>query len=384
MPSAAPPPGLYLHIPFCSEVCPYCDFAVAKASAPRRERFVEDLLAEMRLLEAERQPFDTLYFGGGTPSILPAEQLERVLDGARDRLGALSSARVYLEANPEDVTPASAAAWRRLGVATLSLGVQSFDDDELAFLGRRHRGEHAERAVEHARAAGFETVSVDLIFGLPEQPPARWRASLERAVALGADHVSCYQLTVHEGTPFAKRRQRGELAELAEGPQAELFALTHSVLGDLGYEGYEVSNFARGAHHRSRHNQKYWRHAPYLGIGPSAHSFDGQQQRSWNERRTFAYQERVRRGERPLAGSEVLSASELALEAVMLSLRTRDGLDIPEFAARYGVDLRAANAPLFARWEEEGLVILRDERIEPTVRGLAVADALAASVELGV
>ena len=382
LPTAWDGPGLYLHVPFCSQVCPYCDFAVVKGSAGRWGRFVEVLLAEMELCRGDARPFDTVYLGGGTPSLLAPEQLAHLLDGARERLGALPEAWLFLEANPEDVSPGALAAWRRLGVRTLSLGVQSFDARELAFLGRRHGPEEGRRAVAEALASGFDTVSVDLIYGLPGQETAAWRRNLEQAVALAPQHLSCYQLTVEEGTPFGLQRRRGLLEELPERRQGELFTLTHAFLADAGYPAYEVSNFAAAPAHRSRHNQKYWRHTPYLGLGPSAHSFDGRRRRCWNQRRLHLYQQAVTAGERPLAGSEELTPEQLALEALMLGLRTTDGVDLAAFEERFGVDLAAANAALLACLEEEGFVRLEGGRLAPTTAGLAVAEALAVRFEL--
>lgn len=374
-------PGLYLHVPFCSAICPYCDFAVVKGSEARRRRFVETLLAEIELAAGEARPFDTVYFGGGTPSLLAEEELARILAAARERLGAADDAWIFLEANPEDVTPASLAAWRRAGVRTLSLGVQSFDEGELRFLGRRHSGEEARRAVEAALGAGFGTVSVDLIYGLPGQERETWRRNLEAAVALAPQHLSCYQLTVNESTPFGRQRERGRLREMPEPGQAELFVLTHEFLADAGYPAYEVSNFAMGAAHRSRHNAKYWDHTPYLGLGPSAHSFDGKR-RFWNERNLARYGERVHARERPLAGAETLSAEQLALEALMLGLRTTAGIELAGFRRRYGFDLEPANRERFSRLVEEGLLTLEEDRLALSTRGLAVADALVAEIAL--
>jgi len=197
-------PGLYLHVPFCSAICPYCDFAVMRAGEAIRTRFVDRLIAEVTLAAGAwhgGRPFDTVYFGGGTPSLLPAGDLARVLDACRVHLALATPAPwVFLEANPEDVTPEACAAWRGLGVRTLSLGVQSFSDEALRFLGRRHGGDQARAAVETALTAGFPTVSVDLIFGLPGQSPEAWRRDLATAAALEPGHVSCYQLTIHART----------------------------------------------------------------------------------------------------------------------------------------------------------------------------------------
>lgn len=373
---------------------------------PRRESFVRHLLAEIELAGEEMAGFDTLYLGGGTPSALEPEELGHILARVATMAKAAAPAEsrlpddsrrpretgavwTFLEANPEDVTGERARRWRELGVRTLSLGIQSFDDRALAFLGRRHSGAQARRSVELAREAGFDTVSIDLIYGLPGETAEDWRATLAAAVALAPDHLSCYQLTVHEGTPFGFRARRGELVELPEGAQAERFLFTHTFLGNHGYEGYEVSSFARSPHHRSRHNQKYWDHTPYLGLGPSAHSFDGRK-RWWNERKLGAYERRIAAGERPVAGSEELGRSELALEALMLGLRTAAGVDLECLRRRYGADLLAgdassssANRALLDRLLRDGLLRLDAGAICPTLQGLAVADSLARAFELG-
>lgn len=354
---------------------------MVKQSAKRQGIFVSALIKEMELAAGERASFDTLYFGGGTPSLLAGLELARLLDAASSILGASRAAAIFLEANPEDVNAETLAAWRGLGVSTLSLGIQSFDAAELAFLGRRHGPEEAIRATELALGAGFATVSIDLIFGLPQQDLGSWRRSLALAVALAPQHISCYQLTVKEGTPFGVRRAKGELAEMNEEGQAEIFAFTHAFLADAGFTAYEVSNFAAGNEHRSRHNQKYWRHVPYLGLGPSAHSFDGER-RAWNERNLSRYLGRLAAGERPIAGEEVLSRRELALEMLMLGLRTAAGIDLEAFRDRFGVDLVAANAGRIEHLIAEGLLARSAVHLAPTVAGLAVADGLAAALEL--
>ncbi len=377
----SPEPGLYVHVPFCSSLCPYCDFAVNLGTEARRGRYVDLLLTEISRRARPEAPFDTLYFGGGTPSLLPVEGLRRILAMLSDREWLASGCRVFLEANPEDVSEASLAGFRGASVSTLSLGVQSLDLESLRFLGRRHTRDEAARAIAVSRQAGFETVSVDLIYGLPGQTEERLREDLEAAVALQPDHFSCYQLTVHEKTLFGRRKSEGRLEESPEGTQATLFRLTHQVLESAGYEAYEVSNFARSPEHRSRHNQKYWAHAPYLGLGPSAHSFDGRA-RAWNERSFFDWERRLRRGEIPVAGSERLSDEELLLETLMLRLRTREGLDLEEVEKRFGVDLGDLNRKLIAKSVEDALLVREGSRIRPTLDGLAVADGLASSFRL--
>lgn len=375
--SETPAAGLYVHVPFCSAVCPYCDFAVQIGNTPLRARFVDALCTEIEDRAGWRHPIDTVYFGGGTPSLLTDQQLERILDAAADHLPIAPDAAVYFEANPEDVTPSRLAGWKSNGVQFLSLGVQSFDDRELKRLGRRHSGAQAHKAVRRALDAGFDTVSVDLMFGLPGQGLADWKASLQTMVDLRPQHVSCYQLTVHEGTTFHRWRERGKLIELGEENQAVLFDFTHERLSDSGYAAYEVSNFALGPAHRSAHNQKYWSHVPYLGLGPSAHSFDGSR-RWWNHSGLNAYLERVDRGERPVAETEVLSQEDLALEALMLGLRTTDGIALDDFSSRYGIDLATQNARLLSSLVSEGLAHDDARALRLTSSGFAVADGLAA------
>jgi len=378
-------PGLYLHIPFCSAICPYCDFAVVTGGPEKRRRFADHLISEISLWAPDRATFegiDTIYFGGGTPSALAPEDIDRILGTARANLSIRDGAWVSFEANPEDVNPESVRAWRDLNVRFLSLGIQSFDDDALRFLGRHHTAEDARRSVETARAAGFDTISIDLIYGLPDQLFEIWRRTLEQAVALRPDHISCYQLTFHEGTPFGFRLERGKMRELPEETQAEIFLFTHQFLRDHGYPAYEVSNFARSPEHRSRHNQKYWHHVPYLGLGPSAHSFSGTR-RWWNERKLGPYEKRIENGERPIAGSEELTRTDLALEALMLGLRTAGGIDLRNFGERYGIDLIQENEPLVERLAGEGLLEIRDGCLIPTLSGMAVTDSLARAFEIG-
>jgi oxygen-independent coproporphyrinogen-3 oxidase len=344
---------------------------------------------------------DTIYFGGGTPSAHSAEEIGAILDAARRLLPLAPAPRLCFEANPEDVTPESALAWRSLGVEFLSLGIQSFDDAALRFLGRRHDSASARRAVERVREAGIPLVSIDLIYGLPGQTQEAWRSTLEAAVSLSPDHLSCYQLTFHEGTPFGFRLERGQMAEMPEEGQAEMFDLTHRFLADAGWPAYEVSNFARSPAHRSPHNPKYWDHTPYLGLGPSAHSFDGAR-RWWNERKLGPWEAKVAAGERPVGGSETLTPEDLALETLMLGLRTADGVDLRRFRARFGFDLLKRNEPRVERLVAEGLLFptvpgdwgasetsfdassaSAGPALVPTLAGWAVADSLARAFEIG-
>lgn len=372
-------PGLYLHVPFCATVCPYCDFSVLVGDAQRRERFVTAILAEIGLWvgdgESDLLGFDTLYLGGGTPSMLEPEQLGRILAAVRTDLGAAPEPSIFLEANPEDVTPGRLQAWIELGVRTVSLGVQSFDDDELGFLGRIHDAEQARRSVELTLDAGFATVSLDLIYGLPGQTELAWRSNLETAVGLGPDHLSCYELTVHEKTVFGVRKRRGELDEMPNDAQADLFLLTHRLLADAGLPAYEVSNFARSPQHRSRHNAKYWDHTPYLGLGPSAHSFAGGR-RWWNQRALGTWTAALDRNQKPIDEKEQLGPVDLVRERLMLAMRTTDGLDLSELED-YGFEGPTVAEAALESLVRRGLVTREAQRVSPTLEGLAIADSIA-------
>ncbi len=383
--------GLYIHTPFCARICPYCDFAVATGKAADHERFANALVQEIEQQDqllpgtfptednSGDTRFDTIYLGGGTPSALEPEQLQQILEAVRAGLPVASDAQITLEANPEDVTNASAAAWHEAGVRRLSLGVQSLLDERLEFLGRAHAGAQARAAVETARSTGFDVVSIDLMFGAYGQSAAAWRSELHAAVALEPEHVSLYQLTYHQNTPFWRWLETGRRQELPNSDQADLYLAAVELLGDAGYEAYEVSNFARTGEFESRHNNKYWRHLPYLGLGPSAHSFDGRDRRWWNQREWRDWAATLEAGRSPVADSEALTSEQLATEAVMFGMRTRRGLDLSAAKAAWGIDLGKLNEARLALWREQGLVEGMSV-IRPTPSGMAIADRLASSL----
>jgi oxygen-independent coproporphyrinogen-3 oxidase len=374
--------GLYIHVPFCTSVCPYCDFAVTIAGDDRRAAWEDGIVLEAQMYADGGLRFDTVYFGGGTPSSLGPSRIHRILDGLRIHLAIEGGAAVFLEANPEDVTAGNARAWRDLGVNFVSLGVQSFDDTTLGFLGRAHTGDRAREAVEILLGSGFETVSIDLIYGFEGQTADGWRRELARATSLAVQHLSCYQLTIHGGTVFGRRSAHGEMVECAEETQAELFFLTHRWLADAGYQGYEVSNFASSPDHRSRHNSKYWKHLPYLGLGPSAHSFAGGR-RWWNRRKLRLWQRAVNSGLAPVEDGEQPSLLQLAFETLMLGLRTSEGVDLERLRHRFGIDLLATNALTIDRLTESGHLHVVGRFLRPTLSGLALADTITRSLEIG-
>ncbi|MEZ6197666.1 MAG: radical SAM family heme chaperone HemW [Planctomycetota bacterium] len=364
--------GLYVHVPFCSAVCPYCDFAVRRDDPARHASYVEAIATEAARRDFDG-PFDTIYLGGGTPSALGPAALSALVASLRTRPGG-ADAMLHMEANPEDVNEESLALWRDLGVRFLSLGVQSFRDDELRFLGRRHDGREAREAIGRARSAGIPVVSVDLIFGLPDQDEGRLRESL--AVAADLDHVSAYQLTIEPRTPFGQRARRGALQPASDETQGRLFEVLHSGLAEVGLSAYELSNFARSEATRSRHNPKYWEHLPYLGLGPGAHSFDGRRRR-WNLPSLTAWETDLETGGEGEEGSEVLTPLDLARERLLLGLRRPEGLDLAGMRDHYGWDLDERRGPALDRGIREGWWSRTDGRLRPTLAGMAIADALA-------
>lgn len=342
MPVDPPRLGLYVHVPFCEAKCTYCHFAIdpRRPDGERQERYLRAVVAEMEAAAAGTA--DTLYFGGGTPSLLAAPRLARLVEIARSRFALPRGAEVTVEANPADLDAAGYRELRQAGVTRLSLGVQSFDDGVLAEMGRLHSAGDSVRAVERARAAGFDRVSMDLILGWPGETAARWEGNLEGVAALGPDHVSLYVLEV-EGRTLLAHRARGGRLELPEDDRvADLYGRTVEALSALGLQRYEISNFARPGR-ESRHNAKYWADLPFLGFGMSAHSYR-EGRRWWNLDTYGAYCRAVeeRGPSAAVAGQRVLTAGERAQEALFTGLRRREGVDLELFRTVYGVDVLAA------------------------------------------
>ena len=367
MTTPSPSPGLYVHVPFCASKCHYCGF-FSITSPLLRDDFVTAAVADAARYRDTFEPFDTVYLGGGTPTVLSDAQLARLMDGLRGAVRVAPDAEVTIEANPGDVTVDRLRALRAMGFNRLSLGVQSFRDKELRFLGRRHTADEALAAFQAARDAGFDNVGIDLIWGLSVASEKHWRRVLAQAVALRPEHLSCYQLTIEEGTRLGNLHESGRLPLPAEDALVAQFLAMSEVLTAAGYEHYEVSNFALPGR-RSRHNGKYWNHTPYLGLGPAAHSFAGRR-RWWNLRSVDAYCLAVREGRAPIDGSEDLTDDQLRLETLALGLRTSDGIALSVLAGTPGLDAKLA--PLI----EAGWVRVENGRLLPTTRGLLVADRL--------
>jgi len=360
---------LYVHIPFCRRRCSYCDFSIAvRKHIPARE-YVDAVLGELGGLQpAVPGPLDTLYLGGGTPSLLPADALTSLLTSLFDRVGSghpSDGIEVTLEANPEDVTPDQATAWRAAGVNRVSLGSQSFDDRVLAWMHRSHGAAGIGEACRVLRAAGIENISLDLIFALPEELRRDWSRDLDAACELRPEHLSLYGLTVEERTPLARWISRGASTPPDDDRYAAEYLLAHERLAVAGYVFYEVSNAAReGGRHRSRHNSAYWSGRPYLGLGPAAHSFDGRARR-WNLAAWEAYRGAVAAGRSPIESEEVLTTEQRELERIYLALRTDAG--VPQ---------SACPPDRLSAWQGAGWVIVEGGRVRCTAEGWLRLEAL--------
>jgi len=354
--------GVYVHVPFCARRCDYCDFATWTDRAHLVDAYVDACVTDLRRREDEgrARPATTVFFGGGTPSLLEADQLAAILEAIARRPGA----EVTVECNPDSVDPHKLHAYRRAGVNRISLGVQSTAPHVLAALGRTHERGNVVRAVEWARVAGIASISVDVVYGAHGESMSDWRRSIEDVLELRPEHVSAYALTVEPGTPLGGRVATDATPPPDDDDQAAKYELADDLLGHAGLEWYELSNFARTGH-ESRHNLLYWSSGEYLGIGCAAHGHR-RGRRWWNVRTPERYIAAVRRGRSPEAGAEILDAPTRADEALMLGLRTRHGVEVPDGSAG-----RAA-----ARLVDSGHLERRDGRIRLTRTGRLLATAV--------
>ena len=319
---------LYVHVPFCTRRCSYCDFSIAVRRHIPVDAFLEGVDQELVIRHASQAGarLDTLYLGGGTPSLLGVDGIRRLLDLLQRETPLATGAEVTLEANPEDISAHAVRAWRDAGITRLSIGVQSFNDTVLRWMHRVHDASSADRAVRTARDGGLDAFSLDLIFALPATLQRDWSKDLDAVLALSPDHISLYGLTIETHTPLGRWRARGALVEGTEERYEEEFLLAHDRLAAAGYDHYEVSNFARPGC-RAVHNSAYWSGVPYLGVGPSAHGYDGRERR-WNIPAYAAWQMAVGSGADPVEGREVLTSENRAAERAYLGLRTSDGMEL--------------------------------------------------------
>ena len=366
------PRHVYVHVPFCSRRCSYCDFSIAVRRVVPAGEYLASLAGEidLRFPPPDDWSVDTLYFGGGTPSKLGAEGVARMLTIVRARMTLAPDAEVTLEANPEDVTSESIAAWRDAGVNRLSVGAQSFDDRVLRWMHRTHDAATIGRAVDEARRGGIDNVSLDLIFALPGTVERWWPTDVARALALEPSHLSLYGLTVEPHTPLGQWKVRGEVSETPDDRYEDEYVHAHDALTAAGFDHYEVSNFGRPGRH-SRHNATYWSGLPYAGLGPSAHEFDGAARR-WNTSAYVNWLRRLASRSDPIDEQETLTEENRVAERVYLGLRTATGLVIS------GSEIVRVQPWVDAGWATMG----SDNHLVLTPLGWLRLDALAADLTL--
>lgn len=349
--------GLYIHIPFCRSRCSYCDFATGLYQTEIAERYVCAVVEEIAASSVAGARVDTIYFGGGTPSLLDPAQLERILAVVNDRFEVAEAAEITLEINPGSVTPEKLRDFRALGINRASFGAQTFDDRELAKLGRSHTAADARRTFRDLRAAGFANVSFDLIAGLPGQTLVGWKRNVAEALELEPEHLSFYLLEVHSGTPLAQHIERG----LQPVPDEDLAAVMYETMLEravaAGYEHYEISNLCRPGF-QSRHNTKYWTAEPYFGFGCSAHSYDGKTERWSNHRDVFEYVRSVEHGFSSVSERQLLTDKDIRSEALFLGMRLMRGVSLNLFA-EHAMELERFRAAGLVEQDEESVRLTR-------------------------
>lgn len=359
--------GLYVHIPFCQSRCRYCDFNTYAGLEGLFETYVLALIREISLAGPAR--VRTIYLGGGTPTVLPLSHLVQILDTIRTAFDVDPEAEISIEANPGTVDVGALSALRERGVNRLSLGVQSFLDDELRLLGRAHTAHQGAEAFAAARQAGFDNVGLDLIYGLPDQTPAAWLRSLERALSLEPEHLSLYALSVEAGTPLARAIDRGHLPAPEPDLAADMYQMAVDETARTGYLHYEISNWARSIAHRCNHSLRYWRNEPYLGLGAGAHSW--QAGRRWvNAAAPGEYAFRIRDRGNALAEEESIPPELEMDETMMMGLRlTVEGVPWERFYRRFGVDPRHRYESQISELADLGLLEVDDQRARLSPRG---------------
>ncbi|MBT8399939.1 MAG: radical SAM family heme chaperone HemW [Rhodothermia bacterium] len=380
--------GIYIHVPFCSQRCSYCDFyfvTTAKSYAPYM-RALQQEIAFLGHTYGSREKIDTIYIGGGTPSLLHGDDVTLILASLAEHFDTSEVTEITFELNPEDYSDEYLRYLKHAGVTRLSIGVQSFFDSDLQFMNRSHRSQESEAVIIAARQCGFDNFSVDLIFGLPDQPTEYWAANLEKAVELGVPHLSTYGLTIEEKTPLHKQIQLGKVVPVRDDEAAELYRFTMTYLQNAGYDHYETSSFSLPSY-RSRHNQGYWHHRNYLGFGPSSHSFwwAGLPARRWaNVRNLKRWQALLEGRHSPVELREKLDLETLGNEYIMLRIRTSEGLDLAELEHTYGLSLYDERIVELAWLESEGLIRpIRNDLVQLTDDGKLLTDMVTSKLVTG-
>jgi oxygen-independent coproporphyrinogen-3 oxidase len=369
--------GIYLHIPFCKQACHYCNFHFSTNIASKND-FVSALLKEIVLQQEylRHEIIETIYFGGGTPSLLTNDELQKILSALHASFDVSQGAEITVEANPDDISVQKLKGWKASGINRLSIGVQSFFDEDLKWMNRGHNAIQAVESIINAYAEGFSNITIDFIYGTTTLNDRNWEKNIHKAIDLHIPHLSCYALTVEPKTALAKMIAQKKMAEVNQSDQARQFLLLMNCLRDSGYEHYEISNFSKPGY-RSMHNSSYWQQKNYLGLGPSAHSFNGIS-RQWNVSNNAVYIQSLEKNEL-IFEKEVLSAIQKLNEYIMTSLRTMEGCDLNFVGNRFGeeaaIKLSAAAKKLCKK-----NILISDSRIILTDEGKLFADGMAADL----
>lgn len=370
-------PGIYLHIPFCQKKCPYCDF-YSVVDSEYRDHFVDDILKEIALIAGsvkQKAPFDTIYFGGGTPSLLTVREIETILNALYHTFSFSATVEITLEANPGTIDLPRLKAYRQTGINRLSLGIQSFINRELQFLGRIHDRQEAIQAIEMARQAGFRNLSLDLIFALPGQSKNDWLENLRMALSFHPEHLSAYNLIFEQGTPFFNRMKAGKIIPKNPDDEARFFEATVEYLREAGFLPYEISNYARNEQFISRHNYKYWTHTPYLGLGPAAHSYWDEERRG-NVRSVKQYHQMVQNRRLPRVFSERIDAHTREFEHIFLGLRTYNGIDLAMFEQQFRHSFLNRYETIITPLLDHNLAEQKRDHFRLTQKGLFISDEI--------
>jgi oxygen-independent coproporphyrinogen III oxidase len=369
--------GLYLHIPFCRKACHYCNFHFSTTH--------QQLPAMLAAMEKELQlqkdyiqgPLDTIYLGGGTPSLVPIELLDSLFNAIRTQFQIVDGAEISIETNPDDINPTSLSAWKALGINRLSIGIQSFVDADLQWMNRAHHAQQAIDSIRLAKQAGFDNLTIDLIYGTPTLSDEAWKANVDLAIAAGISHLSCYALTVEPKTGLEKMIEKKQIEAVDPEKQARHFSLLMQWMEDAGFEHYEISNFALPGH-RSKHNSSYWSGASYLGIGPSAHSFNGTS-RQWNLANNSLYIQSLNKETLPFE-LETLTAEQQLNEYIMTALRTMEGLNLNRVSDLWGQEKTAQILLESKKYIARGDAYLKDHALILTKAGRLLADGIASDL----
>jgi len=366
---------LYLHIPFCLRKCGYCAFNSQKIGRFDLESYVEHMLSEMLLVTPPARKLDSIYFGGGTPSLLKAGQLERLIQRGDDLFCLAANCEITLEANPGTVDPATLSAFKSSGVNRLSLGVQSFNDNFLEILGRPHNADQARHAFNDARKAGFTNIGIDLMNSLPSQNSRDWETDLQQVIRLSPEHISVYGLTVEEGTPFYHRYPDGCPEIPDEDISADMFEMADDLLTEAGYEHYEIANYARSGY-RSRHNSGYWQRDGYQGVGVGAHSFfkDGNGVRFSNVSSLREYAGALRYGRLPVLEKHRLTTDDATEEYIFLGLRLAEGIKFRAFEQEFGRSFFEIYGTITDELVKAGLLRQEEDSLRLTRRGMLLSN----------